>query len=72
VDARSVPSRPVRRDVEPRPRRTSRTPEDRRSAPKRDTRKQSESLLAARCDRLFPPAVSKFRLRNWACHRLYR
>ncbi len=66
---RSGSSRPARRDVEPRPV-PRRTPKVRRATPERDAGERTQSLIAARCDKLFPPTVSKFRIRNWACHRL--
>ncbi|PRX44890.1 hypothetical protein B0I32_14919 [Nonomuraea fuscirosea] len=37
----------------------------------RGVRETSASLVAARCDELFPPSHPAFRLRNQACHQIY-
>lgn len=63
-DVRSVSSRPDRRDVVPRPVRPRRTPEVRRAVPKVDTGKREGSLIAMKCDELFPPSVPAVRIQN--------
>lgn len=41
-----------------------------KDAPRR-VRKTLASLIAARCDKLFPPSRPAFRVRNQLCHRIY-
>ncbi|MEV0616420.1 hypothetical protein AB0I81_24100 [Nonomuraea sp. NPDC050404] len=40
------------------------------ASPAASRREGSQSLLAMRCDEMFPPQEQGFRLRNLACHRL--
>ena len=40
-------------------------------APKASIKKGSVSVIAAKCDELFPPSRPAFRVRNQACHQIY-
>jgi hypothetical protein len=55
-------------------RRTIATPVDKgrkTKAPKASIKKGSVSVIAAKCDELFPPSRPAFRVRNQACHQIY-
>ncbi len=61
---------PNRHAPQPSPR-AKRTPSDPRPpSPDTSTRGRSQSLIAMKCDELFPPHKREFQLRNIACHRL--